>query len=150
MNFLIGTIIRPVHITVNSRGNHCMIQCCIKINLIVLVITCYLYFSQLTVPIIFSFSQIFIEIIVRCFSRHVFSSTFHAYSRKSSTQNNLLSFFCIKIKAGDISRTYTFTFQSNGSSIHLYRGKRFGETSAEIHMLVSCPSFRKTISLNSA
>ena len=28
--------------------------------------------------------------------------------------------------------------------------KRFGETSAEIHMLASCPSFGKTISLNGA
>ena len=31
-------------------------------------------------------------------------------------------------------QTYTFTFQSNGSSIHLYRSKRFGETSTKIHM----------------
>ena len=57
-----------------------MIQSRIKFDFLVRIIACDFYFKKLLIPIFPGNRQIFIEIILRCFSSKITGSTFHAYT----------------------------------------------------------------------
>ena len=80
MHLFIGTVIGTVHIIINSRCQHRVIQSRIKFDFLIRIITCDFYLRQLFIPVFLGSSQIFVEIIIRCFGCKITSSSLHAYT----------------------------------------------------------------------
>ena len=148
MYLLVRTIILAVHIAIDCRSNHGVIQSCIEIHSIVGISTNHLNGIQLVVPIGFSLSQILVEIIVRSFSLQVFYRSFYADTRQGRCNHQLIALFGIKHETGNIRSTHFFTLQLDFSVIYYQILKRSGESGCEIHFLTSCPTFRETITTN--
>ena len=72
MNLFIGTPIRTVYITEDSRSKHTVIQGCIEFHLVIGIIALYFNLTQLFVPFSLGFSYITVEIIVWSFCLQIF------------------------------------------------------------------------------
>ena len=149
MHLFVWAIIRAVYITIYSRSQHTVIQSRVENSLFILVGSIYLYLGKFLAPHIFSLFQICIEVIVECFSLQVLSSTFHAYSRDSSCQCDLLIFFSCVIEAGDNSSSDALAVFLDSRRVNCHCIERTWETGTEINLLSACPTVWIAISPDS-
>ena len=148
VHFLIRAVVSAVHIIVDSRGNHRMIESGVEVYFVVFVIAFHFDFTKLAVPIRFCFSQVFVEVVFGDFRLQVFGCTVHACAGNGSIDENLLTFFGIEVEAGDDGCTDTFVVFDNSRSVQFHFLERSGETGAEIDVLVACPTIGEAVALN--
>ena len=136
VDLLIRAIVGTVHVAIDCRGDHGMIECGVELHHIVRIRTLYLYFGQLLVPFTGRLCLIVVEIVFRSFCTQVLACSFHADAGYSCRNEDFFIFLRIKVEAGDIScADPTPVFRRNGSCIDMAGRERFGEASLEINML---------------
>ena len=150
MYLLVRSIVFAIHIAIDCRSNHAMIQSCIEIHTVVGIATHHFDGRQLLVPCILRLSQIFVEVIMRSFSSQVILCTFHAYTRNSGCNHHLVALFCIKVETSDVWCTNLFTSQLDISIGNFHLLERTGETSGKVYLLPTCPTFREAITTDIA
>ena len=126
MNLLVRAVIGTVHITINSRSNHGMIQGSVKLHQVIGIRTLHLYFRKLLVPCLGSLHLIIIEIIFRSLRTQILTCSFHTDTGYTCRHQNFLIFLRIEIETGNISRTDPATiFRYDGSRVHMASHERF-------------------------
>ena len=77
MDLLIRAVIGTIHITVNCRSDHGMVQSSIELHQIISIRAFHLYFRKLLVPCFGSLRLIIIEIVFRNLRTQVLACSFH-------------------------------------------------------------------------
>ena len=124
MHLFVGAIILAVHIAINGRRQHTVIQGCIEIHPVVGFTTRHLNPLQAVVPFLLGFRQISIKVVVRRFHFQILHGPFHTDTRQGSNHRHLFSLFGIEKETGNLRRTHLFTFQHNLSLFHVMRLER--------------------------
>ena len=105
MDLLIRAVIRTIHVAIDRRGDHGMIQGRIEFHHIVCIPALHLNLGKLSVPIRASLRLIVIEIILRGFRTQILSRSLHADARDSGRDKDFLILLRIEIETGHIGRT---------------------------------------------
>ena len=147
MYLFIRAIITAIHIAVNSRSQHAMVQSCIEIGEIVNITSFNFNLTKLPVPAICRFPVITIEILVGSFGKQILFCAFHAYTRYCRTYQYLIVLLCCKIKSTHIGSSHPFLIGriNNRCSIEFVSFKRFRKFGNKINALSTCPTLRITI-----
>ena len=141
MDLLIRAVIRTIHVAIDRRGDHGMIQGRIEFHHIVCIPALHLNLGKLSVPIRASLRLIVIEIILRGFRTQILSRSLHADARDSGRDKDFLILLRIEIETGHIGRTDpTFFLGHDRSRIHMTSHERLRETGLEINMLQGRPA----------
>ena len=150
MYLLVRTIILTIHVAIDSRSNHAMIQSCIEVHLVVCIATLHSNALQMLVPVSLRSCQVLVEVIMRSFCIQVLHSTFYANTRKCSHDSHLVAFFCIEHETGNLRCTYLFALQLDFSLIEFHRLERTREAGCEVYLLSACPTFRESVTADIA
>ena len=146
----VGSHIGSVNIVEQCRSNHGMVECRIECGLLGRCTAFNLYLAQFTVPLLLSLIAIIIEVIVRSLCCKVLCCTLLSCCRQCCDKCQLRRSFS--------SKHYTchITIACHMSILSLQLGTfeldilyRLRETCAEPDTLITCPTVRKAITLNS-
>ena len=150
MYLLVRTIILTIHVAIDSRSNHAMIQSCIEVHLVVGIATLHGDALQMLVPVSLRCCQVLVEVVMRSFCIQVLHGTFYAHTRESCHDSHLVAFFSIEHEAGNLRCTYLFALQFDFGLIEFHRLERTREAGCKVYLRTACPTFRESVTADIA